>query len=111
MEMPAPDAAVLARKPALIERLREVLPRDAVIDAPEELKAYECDALTAYRCPPMAVVLPRSTGEVSAVLAVCHDAGVPVVPRGAGTSLAGGSLPTKEEEPAEEEIEGQESLF
>jgi glycolate oxidase len=51
-------------------------------------------ALTAYRCPPLAVVLPASTAEVAAVLRVCHEEGVPVVPRGSGTSLAGGAMPT-----------------
>ncbi|MEZ5913383.1 MAG: FAD-linked oxidase C-terminal domain-containing protein [Paracoccaceae bacterium] len=94
MDMPQPDAAILARKAQIVARLRAVLPADAVIDAPEETRAYECDALTAYRCPPLAVVLPRTTEEVAAALAVCHDEGVPVVPRGAGTSLAGGALPT-----------------
>ncbi|SFJ36413.1 FAD-linked oxidase C-terminal domain-containing protein [Celeribacter neptunius] len=94
MEMPVPKPGVLARKPELVTRLRAVLPHDAVIDAPEEVKAYECDALTAYRCAPLLAVLPASTEEVSAVLKICHDMGVPVVPRGAGTSLAGGSLPT-----------------
>jgi glycolate oxidase len=59
-----------------------------------ETRAYECDALTAYRCPPLAVVLPSTTEQVSAVLKICHDMGVPVVPRGSGTSLAGGALPT-----------------
>jgi len=93
MQMPDPDPAILARKAGIAARLREILP-GGVIDAPVELSAYECDALTAYRCPPLAVVLPRSTAEVSAVLAACHAMGVPVVPRGAGTSLAGGSLPT-----------------
>lgn len=94
MEMPVPDAAVLARKARVVERLREVLPRDAVIDDPMETRAYECDALTAYRCPPMVAVLPSTTQEVSAVLRVCYEEGVPVVPRGSGTSLAGGALPT-----------------
>ena len=94
MEMPAPDPAVLARKPDLVSRLRAALPRDAVIDDPAETRAYECDALTAYRCAPMAVVLPATTEEVAAALAICHDLGVPVVPRGSGTSLAGGALPT-----------------
>ena len=59
-----------------------------------ELRAYECDALTAYTCPPLCAVLPTSTEEVSAVLSICHEEGVPVVPRGAGTSLAGGALAT-----------------
>uniref|UniRef100_UPI00262B7DC6 FAD-linked oxidase C-terminal domain-containing protein n=1 Tax=uncultured Boseongicola sp. TaxID=1648499 RepID=UPI00262B7DC6 len=53
-----------------------------------------CDALTAYKCPPLCAVLPASTEEVSAVLKICHQEGVPVVPRGSGTSLAGGALPT-----------------
>ena len=59
-----------------------------------ETRAYECDALTAYKCPPLLAVLPRSTAEVSDVLRICHDMNVPVVPRGSGTSLAGGALPT-----------------
>ena len=94
MQMPEPDARVLSRKPRLVARLREVLPADAVIDAPAELTAYECDALTAYTCPPLAVVLPSTTEEVAAALRICHEEGVPVVPRGSGTSLAGGALPT-----------------
>ncbi|WP_299727933.1 FAD-linked oxidase C-terminal domain-containing protein [uncultured Tateyamaria sp.] len=94
MEMPVPDPAILARKARVVERLREVLPRDAVIDDPMETRAYECDALTAYRCPPMVAVLPSTTAEVSDVLRICHEIGVPVVPRGSGTSLAGGALPT-----------------
>ncbi len=94
MEMPQPRAEVLAKKAHLVARLRKVLPEDAVIDEENEVRAYECDALTAYRCPPLAAVLPASTAEVSAVLKICHDEGVPVVPRGSGTSLAGGALPT-----------------
>jgi glycolate oxidase len=94
MQMPEPDAGLIARKARIVGRLRAVLPGDAVIDAPEELRVYECDALTAYRCPPLAAVLPRTTEEVSAVLRVCWEEGVPVVPRGSGTSLAGGAMPT-----------------
>ncbi|MBK5928675.1 FAD-linked oxidase C-terminal domain-containing protein [Rhodobaculum claviforme] len=94
MEMPIADVRVLNRRERLVAGLRAILPGDAVIDDVAETRAYECDALTAYRCPPMAVVLPRSTSEVAAVLRFCHDEGVPVVPRGAGTSLAGGALPT-----------------
>lgn len=94
MEMPVINAAILARKPAIVAALQQVLPADAVIHDAVEVRAYECDALTAYRCPPLAVVLPRSTDEVAAVLRICHQMGVPVVPRGSGTSLAGGALPT-----------------
>ncbi len=93
MQMPEPDGAILARKARIVERLAAVSPR-GVISEPSEVRAYECDALTAYRCPPLAVVLPSSTEEVAAVLKVCHEEGVPVVPRGSGTSLAGGALPT-----------------
>ncbi len=94
MEMPLPNASVLARKARVVARLQKVLPMDAVIHNERETRAYECDALTAYRCPPMVAVLPSTTEEVAAVLRICHSEGVPVVPRGSGTSLAGGALPT-----------------
>lgn len=94
MEMPVPDAAVIARKDRLVARLREVLPMDAVISDISETRAYECDGLTAYRCPPLCAVLPANTAEVAAILKICHELNVPVVPRGSGTSLAGGALPT-----------------
>ncbi|QFS84570.1 putative FAD-linked oxidoreductase [Roseivivax sp. THAF40] len=94
MQMPTPDARVLGRKAEIVDRLRRVLPADAVIDDVAETRAYECDALTAYKCPPLAAVLPANTDEVAAVLKICHELDVPVVPRGSGTSLAGGALPT-----------------
>ncbi len=94
MEMPTPNPAVLARKSQLVARLLKVLPADAVISDIAETRAYECDALTAYKCAPMVAVLPASTQEVSDVLRICFEEGVPVVPRGSGTSLAGGALPT-----------------
>ena len=94
MDMPLPNPIVLSRKTELVARLLTVLPRDAVIEDEMETRAYECDALTAYKCPPLLAVLPRSTTEVSDVLRICHDMNVPVVPRGSGTSLAGGALPT-----------------
>ncbi|MCA8882510.1 MAG: FAD-binding protein, partial [Rhodobacteraceae bacterium] len=94
MAMPEPDGAVLARRDEIIDALRRALDPGDVISDGYELRAYECDGLTAYRCAPLAVVLPRDTAQVSAAMAVCHRMGVPVVPRGAGTSLSGGSLPT-----------------
>ncbi|MFO8127552.1 FAD-linked oxidase C-terminal domain-containing protein [Yoonia sp.] len=94
MEMPVPDASVLSRKAQIVARLCEILPREAVISDERETHAYECDALTAYKCPPLCAVLPANTKEVSDVLRICHEMGVPVVPRGSGTSLAGGALPT-----------------
>ncbi len=94
MEMPVPNAAVIAAKSRIVAALSAVLPSDAIISEPAGTRAYECDALTAYRCAPLAVVLPRTTAEVAAILRICHRMGVPVVPRGSGTSLAGGALPT-----------------
>ncbi len=94
MQMPAPDTTLLEGRAQIVAGLEAALPADAVISDPVETRAYECDALTAYRCPPLAVVLPRTTEEVAAVLRLCHAARVPVIPRGAGTSLAGGALPT-----------------
>ena len=94
MEMPRPNPAILAKKDRIVRRLQAVLQDDAVIHDLAETRAYECDALTAYKCPPLCAVLPSNTSEVSAVLKICHEEGVPVVPRGSGTSLAGGALPT-----------------
>ena len=94
MQMPTPSATVIARKAQIVERLRTVLPADAVIADEAETRAYECDGLSAYRCPPLCAVLPASTQEVSAVLKICSEMNVPVVPRGSGTSLAGGAMPT-----------------
>ncbi|WP_116086187.1 FAD-linked oxidase C-terminal domain-containing protein [Tropicimonas sp. IMCC34011] len=96
MQLPKPDDRILTRKDAIVARLREALGPGAVIERPAELLAYECDALSAYRCPPLAVVLPSTTEEVAAALRVCAEEGAPVVPRGAGTSLAGGSMPTSD---------------
>lgn len=94
MEMPIPNPAVLASKGRLVKLLQQVLPADSVIHDEAETLAYECDALTAYKCAPMLAVLPTTTQEVSDILRICHAEGVPVVPRGSGTSLAGGALPT-----------------
>src|SRR5437899_9907970 len=93
MQMPEPDSAVLARRPQLVAALQRLVEPSAVIANPIALRAYENDGLTAYRQPPMIAVLPRDTAEVAAVLRFCHQEGVKVVPRGAGTSLSGGALP------------------
>ena len=95
MDMPLPDPTILARRSRLITALQALLPADAVIWG-DAARVYECDALTAYRCRPLAVTLPRTTAEVAAILRLCQAERVPVVPRGAGTSLAGGALPTED---------------
>jgi glycolate oxidase len=91
--MPEPDAATLARRDEIVAALRAIVPGEGVIDDPDGLRPYESDGLTAYRQPPLVVVLPETTAQVSAVLAWCHAHGVRVVPRGSGTSLSGGALP------------------
>ena len=70
-----------------------IVPGEGVIAGEREMRPYESDGLTAYRQLPMVVVLPETTEQVAAVLRYCHDEGIKVVPRGAGTSLSGGALP------------------
>src|SRR6185437_10112338 len=77
----------------LIDRLRRILPAGAVLSSAEELKPYECDALMLYRQLPLAVALPGNEAQVAAVLRICHEAGTPVIARGAGTGLSGGATP------------------
>jgi glycolate oxidase len=91
--MPAPDQAVLARRDAIVARLRAIVPGEGVIDKAAEMLPYESDGLMAYRQPPMVVVLPDTTEQVSKVLKYCFEQGIKVVPRGSGTSLSGGALP------------------
>ena len=78
------------------ERLSGILGRGGVIYAADELIAYDSDALTGYRIIPVFVVLPGTSEEVSRVIRMCYEEGVPFVPRGAGTGLSGGALPTEE---------------
>ncbi|MGF1660212.1 MAG: FAD-linked oxidase C-terminal domain-containing protein [Rubrimonas sp.] len=96
MQMPEPDKRILGRRAEIVRGLRAILPEDAVIDDPAGLRVYECDALSAYRRMPLAVILPRTTEEVAKALKFLRKEKVPVVPRGAGTSLAGGSMPVED---------------
>ena len=93
LRMPEPDQATLSRRAEIVEALRAIVPGEGVIADEESLRPYESDGLTAYRQPPMVVVLPETTEQVSRILAWCHANTVKVVPRGAGTSLSGGALP------------------
>jgi len=93
MDMPLPDSAVIARRLEIAAALRRIVPGEAVIVSDSERRAYESDGLTAYRQPPLVVVLPSTVAQVAAVLRLCKAEGIKVVPRGAGTSLSGGALP------------------
>src|SRR5438477_5544608 len=70
-----------------------VLGAAGVISEPEQLRTYECDALTGHRAMPELVLLPETAGHVQELVALCHAHGVPFVARGAGTGLSGGALP------------------
>src|SRR6267154_4504924 len=77
----------------VVAALGQVLPREMILFRHEDTVAFECDALTAYRTSPLVVVLPHTEAQVAAVLKICHNMGVPVVARGAGTGLSGGATP------------------
>jgi glycolate oxidase len=81
----------------LVEQLRDALGADAVTEG-DAIRVDDThdEALTAVPVVPLAVVRPRSSGEVAAVLRCCNGAGVPVVARGSGTGLSGGCLPDAE---------------
>ncbi len=91
--MPKPEDAILGNRKALAAALRRIVPSENVIDQETELRAYECDAFTMYRQLPLIVVLPETVEQVSRIMALSAEMNVKVVPRGAGTSLSGGSLP------------------
>lgn len=73
----------------LIHELQVIVGTEAVLSAEEELLVYECDAYTLEKNLPTAVVLPRTTDEVVAIVKLCNQLKLPIIPRGAGTSLSG----------------------
>jgi glycolate oxidase len=96
LSMPNPDLAILQRRTELLRQLKRLVPEATLITDQEGRRTFETDALTAYRCLPLAVVLPGTTEEVSKILRFCHENHIKVVPRGAGTSLSGGALPLED---------------
>lgn len=91
-----PNAQIISRRPSIIAGLAEILPDDCLITDERELVPFETDAFIAYRRLPLAVVLPETTEQVAEVVKYCHENDVPIVPRGAGTSLAGGAIPQED---------------
>lgn len=63
-----------------------------VLKEPDRLLVYEADALASHPYPPQAVILPATTEETAGVMGILHEAGIAVIPRGAGTGLSGGAL-------------------
>ncbi|MFN7001047.1 MAG: FAD-binding protein, partial [Elioraea tepidiphila] len=96
LAMPEPDPTVLARRESIVAALRARAGAAHVIAEPLRLKPYETDGFTAYKRIPLAVVLPETTAQVAACLRYCHEQGIRVVPRAAGTSLSGGALPLED---------------
>lgn len=92
MHLAEPDSKIISRRAEIVAALKRAVP-DGVVADREGLAVYDGDALTAYRQSPLVCVLPRTKDEVSAVLKIASEMGVPIVPRGAGTSLSGGALP------------------
>jgi len=90
------DQRIVSRREAIVADLVSLVGSDAVIADEDGRRAFETDALTAYRRMPLAVVLPRTTEEVARVMRYCQEEGIPIVPRGAGTSLCGGALPAED---------------
>jgi glycolate oxidase len=84
------------RRQGIIAGLRSILPPHCVLDQPEDTRPYECDGLTLIRQQPLAVALPETHAQLVQLLAFCSAQAVPVVPRGAGTGLAGSALPHAE---------------
>jgi glycolate oxidase len=91
-----PKASVLSRRDIIVGDLADLLPPECLVHEARELVPFETDAFIAYRRVPLAVALPQTTEQVSAVLKYCHRYGIPVVPRGAGTSLSGGAIPQED---------------
>ena len=96
IEFPPVDISIVARRREILAGLEPLVPTGSLISEAIEMRAFETDALTAYRRLPLAVVLPATTAEVALVMKYCRDAAVNVVPRGAGTSLSGGAIPQED---------------
>ncbi len=77
----------------LVQQLRRIVGSDGVLSAHADLVVYECDGFVIEKNCPDVVVFPRTTQQVAEVVKLCNEAGVPFLPRGAGTSLSGGCLP------------------
>ena len=93
MLMPKPDEGTIAKRDEIIRAMQSIVSDEGVITNKEELRAYDCDGLMAYKQVPLIVILPESTAEVSKVLKYCFENDVKIVPRGSGTGLSGGALP------------------
>jgi len=95
MLLPPSDSKIIARRAEIVAALKKIVP-DGVVADPSGLATFESDALSAYHQMPLVCVLPSNREQVSAILKYAGEEGVPIVPRGAGTSLSGGALPRED---------------
>lgn len=77
----------------LLKQLQESLPEGTVVYEAEDMRPYECDALSSHCEMPWVVVLPTTVTQVQTILKICYAEGIPVVARGAGTGISGGARP------------------
>lgn len=96
VRLPDPDTGTILRRSVIVEDLARLIGREQLIVDEDGRRAFETDALTAYRRMPLLVALPKSTDDVSKILRYCSDNSIKVIPRGAGTSLCGGALPAED---------------
>src|SRR5579862_3072992 len=83
----------MALADGFLRAVAATLPAEALITEPEQLRTYECDALTGHRAVPELVVLPSTATQVRDLVTTCYLHRIPFVARGAGTGLSGGALP------------------
>ena len=95
MLLPITNASIVARRAEIVAALKEIVP-DGVVADPSGLATFDSDALSAYHQMPLVCVLPSNRQQVSDILKYAEGQGVPIVPRGAGTSLSGGALPRED---------------
>ena len=93
---PEPDRSILVRRAEIADELSWLVPTDCLVTSERELAPFETDGFTAYRRVPLAVVLPETTAQLSKVMRYLAHEKIPVVPRGAGTSLSGGAIPQED---------------
>ena len=93
---PEPDRSILVRRAEIADELSRFVPTDCLVTSERELAPFETDGFTAYRRVPLAVVLPETTAQLSKVMRYLAHERIPVVPRGAGTSLSGGAIPQED---------------
>ena len=96
IEFLKPRLSVIENRARIVADLTDLLPPECLVHELRELVPFETDAFVSYRKVPLAVALPKTTAQVSAVMKYCHRYGIPIVPRGAGTSLSGGAIPQED---------------